>query len=395
MGTFEQLQRQSSASSARATSTSSFLGSSRLITPSSVSSSEKASFDQQTRSPYGAGLRYSLTHIPIFSAERENHTGLPNKLKTGIENLSGISLHDVRVHYNSSKPARVKALAYTQGADIYLGPGQEIHLPHETWHVVQQKQGRVRPTMQVEEIKINDDLSLEDEAEEMGTRSVTSQPVGGSLNDFASILNRKSGGKNPYPLQRVGPELRAKTKAARFAPYDPQGRTRSSRTVRAVLNGANLPTPRRNLSANPFKQAADGTPLWGGQDRPGWGGADVAFLNIQPTQPGQKANGTPRLEYQCIINKQGGTAWLPRLQNADPGEDYATVGHKVQWRDYIIQHATTDQFAVPGGEILAISQEQAKTWYRDVNNLELQGQRYNSSIAKPYTSSDPPGQDWV
>ncbi|MEM7041075.1 MAG: DUF4157 domain-containing protein [Bacteroidota bacterium] len=37
-----------------------------------------------------------------------------------------------------------QAHAYDQGTDIHIGPGQEKHLPHEAWHVVQQKQGRVR-----------------------------------------------------------------------------------------------------------------------------------------------------------------------------------------------------------------------------------------------------------
>ncbi|MBL7726280.1 MAG: hypothetical protein JNM68_01270, partial [Dinghuibacter sp.] len=30
-----------------------------------------------------------------------NNTGLPDQLKTGVEHLSGISMNDVRVHYNS------------------------------------------------------------------------------------------------------------------------------------------------------------------------------------------------------------------------------------------------------------------------------------------------------
>lgn len=35
---------------------------------------------------------------------------------------------DVRVHYNSSKPAEVKALAYIlQGTSIYVAPGQDRH----------------------------------------------------------------------------------------------------------------------------------------------------------------------------------------------------------------------------------------------------------------------------
>ena len=58
-------------------------------------------------------------------APRPNNTGMPDNLKAGIESLSGFSMDDVRVHYNSSKPATVQALAYTQGTDIHVAPGQE------------------------------------------------------------------------------------------------------------------------------------------------------------------------------------------------------------------------------------------------------------------------------
>lgn len=77
-----------------------------------------------------------------------NQTGLPDQLKSGVEQLSGHSLDDVKVHYNSSQPAQLNALAYAQGTDIHIAPGQEQHLPHEAWHVAQQKQGRVQPTME-------------------------------------------------------------------------------------------------------------------------------------------------------------------------------------------------------------------------------------------------------
>ena len=70
----------------------------------------------------------------------ENRTGLPDRLKAGVENLSGYSLDGVKVHYNSSRPAQLQALAYTQGTDIHIGPGQERYLGHEAWHVVQQMQ---------------------------------------------------------------------------------------------------------------------------------------------------------------------------------------------------------------------------------------------------------------
>src|SRR5260221_7406431 len=82
------------------------------------------------------------------SEQRRNNTGLPDNLKSGIESLSGMSVDAVRVHYHSSQPAQLNALAYTQGSDIHVAPGQEQHLPHEAWHVVQQAQGRVKPTMQ-------------------------------------------------------------------------------------------------------------------------------------------------------------------------------------------------------------------------------------------------------
>ena len=74
---------------------------------------------------------------------KANSTGLPDNLKSGIENLSGHSMDDVKVHYNSSQPAQLNAHAYAQGTNIHVAPGQEKHLPHEAWHVVQQAQGRV------------------------------------------------------------------------------------------------------------------------------------------------------------------------------------------------------------------------------------------------------------
>jgi uncharacterized coiled-coil DUF342 family protein len=103
----------------------------------------------------------------------ENSTGLPDHLKAGVENLSGHSLDDVRVHYNSAKPAQLQAHAYAQGSDIHVAPGQEQHLPHEAWHVVQQKQGRVRPTTQLKgQVAVNDDAGLEREADVMGAQAL-------------------------------------------------------------------------------------------------------------------------------------------------------------------------------------------------------------------------------
>lgn len=101
----------------------------------------------------------------------KNDTGMPDKLKAGIENLSGFAMDDVHVHYNSDKPATVQALAYTQGTDIHVAPGQERHLPHEAWHVAQQKAGRVEPTTEVGGMPVNDNAELEHEADVMGEKA--------------------------------------------------------------------------------------------------------------------------------------------------------------------------------------------------------------------------------
>lgn len=101
----------------------------------------------------------------------ENRTGMPDHLKSGLEQLSGFELSNVRVHYNSAKPAQLKALAYAQGQDIHLGPGQEQQLPHEGWHVVQQMQGRVKPHYKVQGMLFNEDRQLEREADVWGKRA--------------------------------------------------------------------------------------------------------------------------------------------------------------------------------------------------------------------------------
>ncbi|MFP5595846.1 DUF4157 domain-containing protein [Kluyvera sp. 142486] len=101
-----------------------------------------------------------------------NKTGLPDNLKSGMESLSGMSLDNVRVHYNSAKPAAVQAHAYAQGSDIHLASGQEKHLPHELGHVVQQAQGRVSATTSVAGMAVNDSPALEHEADVLGASAL-------------------------------------------------------------------------------------------------------------------------------------------------------------------------------------------------------------------------------
>jgi hypothetical protein len=123
--------------------------------------------------------KFASAELPpqLHQAPRANNTGLPDQLKSGIESLSGLSMDHVRVHYSSSQPAQLNALAYAQGSDIHLALGQERNLPHEAWHVVQQVQGRVKPTRQMKEgLAVNDSPALEREADQMGLCALHAAP---------------------------------------------------------------------------------------------------------------------------------------------------------------------------------------------------------------------------
>ncbi|MDP4209263.1 MAG: DUF4157 domain-containing protein [Bacteroidota bacterium] len=145
-----------------------------------------------TRTMPAVSVIQKAEHEALPVQTKPNNTGLPDNLKTGIENLSGYSMDDIKVHYNSPKPAQLQALAYAQGTDIHVAPGQEQHLQHEAWHVVQQKQGRVHPTMQMKEgIAMNDDKGLENEADALGTKA--------SQTSYSSCPNTK---KTNYAISK-------------------------------------------------------------------------------------------------------------------------------------------------------------------------------------------------
>lgn len=129
-----------------------FKGTEKMKSPSLMQFSRKAGND---------GMLKTLRQ----QSAQESRQGLPEPLKSNLEAKSGFSMDDVVTHYNSDKPAQLSALAYTQGSDIYMAPGQEKTLGHEAWHVVQQKQGGVSATMQIDGVGVNDSAQLEREAD--------------------------------------------------------------------------------------------------------------------------------------------------------------------------------------------------------------------------------------
>ena len=176
---------------------------------------------------------------------RLNQTGLPDRLKAGLESLSGLVMDDVRVHYESPKPARFGALAYAQGRDIHVAPGQQRHLPHEAWHVVQQAQGRVRPTMQLKDgVPANDDEGMEREADVMGPKA---DDAGGHASPAHVSPNR--GGLDPLQPSARSPEARSSNM-----------RTAVIQGVWATVKGQDT---RLNLRVLDGQTSADGNQLYG------------------------------------------------------------------------------------------------------------------------------------
>ena len=114
-----------------------------------------------------------------IQCKQENQTGIPDDVKQRMESSFGTDFSSVRVHPDSSSAPEVGALAYTQGTDIHFAPGQfkpdtsggQQLLGHELAHVVQQAEGRVSPTTEIGGMPVNDNQSLEHEADVLGAQA--------------------------------------------------------------------------------------------------------------------------------------------------------------------------------------------------------------------------------
>ncbi|MDQ1252981.1 MAG: hypothetical protein QG646_2123 [Euryarchaeota archaeon] len=157
-----------------------------------------------------------------------NRTGMPDHLKSGLENLSGMDLSGVRVHYNSPKPPQINALAYTQGQEIHVAPGQEKHVPHEAWHAVQQMQERVKPTGEVGGMPLNDSMTLESEADSMGRKALqkyarVEKPKESKSQSVANVDSQKqSSSESTFQFLDNRPEAVAQRKLQEMANNSPR-----------------------------------------------------------------------------------------------------------------------------------------------------------------------------
>lgn len=76
---------------------------------------------------------------------KSEQTGMPDRLKSGIEGLSGYSLDDVKVHYNSPRPEPLKGHAHAQDKEIQKTETQPSDVSGEPLHPVQEEHAKVNP----------------------------------------------------------------------------------------------------------------------------------------------------------------------------------------------------------------------------------------------------------
>jgi hypothetical protein len=101
---------------------------------------------------------------------------LPENLQTKMESSFGEDFSDVNIHTDSDKATELGAKAFAQGKDLHFAPGefqpnskegQEL-IGHELTHVVQQKEGTVQGSEVHGKDMVNQDVSLEKEADDAG-----------------------------------------------------------------------------------------------------------------------------------------------------------------------------------------------------------------------------------
>ena len=159
---------------------------------------------------------------PEGEAERRGGSGtstvMPDDVRSKMENSFGTDFSGVNVHQNSEQASNIGALAYTQGNDVHFAPGQynpgstkgQELLGHELAHVVQQRQGRVKPDAEQKKgMNINSDTSLEKEADEMGEKAAQGKMA--NVAGKGSGVQKQSEGQEitidnkPYDIDKESP----------------------------------------------------------------------------------------------------------------------------------------------------------------------------------------------
>lgn len=128
--------------------------------------------------------RQSAPGVEAFRVPLRQKSGglpLPSDVRAKMETAFGADFSDVRVHIGQ-EASSLGAIAYTWGTNIHFAPGQynphslqgQKLLGHELWHVVQQKNGRVKNPFGGG-VAVVQDHALEAEADRMGIKAALTQ----------------------------------------------------------------------------------------------------------------------------------------------------------------------------------------------------------------------------
>jgi hypothetical protein len=168
---------------------------------------------------------------------KENKTDtMPVELKNKMENSFGTNFSDLSIHTNSSAAKNIGALAYTKGSDVHFAPGQfnpstqkgQELIGHELAHVVQQRQGGVKPTVQKKGIAVNNDKTLEKEADDVGAKASRGEKVNVSNQTNTSIQKKDKDDEKYSQVWAVGP-------------YDAYKAKQDAETALAAARNSGLP----------------------------------------------------------------------------------------------------------------------------------------------------------
>ena len=153
---------------------------------------------------------------------------LPGDVQAKMEGAFSTDFSAVRIHEDPAAHS-MGALAYARGTDIHFASGQyaphsqrgQELLGHELAHVTQQAQGRVSATAQAKGATINDDPSLEKEADDLGARAARGERVHGGGAPVASVS-----GQAPMQFMKIekdkaygGGEIDTKAQVTDFQNY--------------------------------------------------------------------------------------------------------------------------------------------------------------------------------
>lgn len=131
-------------------------------------------------------VKHSQPSAP--SRVAEHATGLPAPVRASMESALGADLSQVRVRTASADAVRLGAAAFTRGHEIHVAPGHWAPntraglklLGHELAHVLQQRDGSLRPTTQMGDIPVNDDAALEREADAVAAMAARGEHAPGA-----------------------------------------------------------------------------------------------------------------------------------------------------------------------------------------------------------------------